>query len=113
MLIRRLIPPVVVVASAFALQAGAFAQSDDTKDLSEPTLYELLLGEIAQQRGDYALAAKTYLELARRTGDPRIARRAGEVAKEATRPERAWEGAKTWETVDPTSPAALQIVAAL
>jgi len=113
MLIRRLIPPVVVVASAFALQAAAFAQSDDTKDLSEPTLYELLLGEIAQQRGDYALAAKTYLELARRTGDPRIARRAVEVANEGKLPELALEAAKTWQTIEPTSPAALQIVAAL
>src|SRR5947208_10606793 len=113
MLIRRFIPSAVLVASAFALQAAAFAQSDDTKDLSEPTLYELLLGEIAQQRGDYALAAKTYLELARRTGDARVARRAVEVANEGKLPELALEAAKTWQTIEPTSPAALQIVAAL
>jgi len=113
MLIRRFIPSVVVVASAFALQAAAFAQSDDAKDLSEPTLYELLLGEIAQQRGDYALAAKTYLELARRTGDARIARRAVEVANEGKLPELALEAAKTWQEIEPKSPAALQVVAAL
>ena len=75
MLIRRFIPSVAIIAAAFALPAPAFAQAEDTKDLNEPTLYELLLGEIAQQRGDYALAAKTYLELARRTGDARVARR--------------------------------------
>ena len=55
--------------------------------LNEPTLYELLLGEIALQRGDYALAAKTYLELARQTGDARIARRAVEVANQGKLPD--------------------------
>jgi hypothetical protein len=88
MFIHRLLP-LVVAAAAFAVSGASLAQSgddaksikpDDTRDLSEPTLYELLLGEIAQQRGDYALAAKTYLELARRTGDARVARRAVEVA---------------------------------
>ena len=110
---RRFIPSVIVAASAFAFQAAAFAQSDDTKDLNEPTLYELLLGEIAQQRGDYALAAKTYLELARRTGDARVARRAVEVANEGKLPELALEAAKTWQEIEPKSPAALQVVAAL
>jgi tetratricopeptide (TPR) repeat protein len=113
MFIRRFIPSVVIAVSAFALPAAAFAQSDDAKDLSEPTLYELLLGEIAQQRGDYALAAKTYLELARRTGDARIARRAVEVANEGKLPELALEAAKTWQEIEPKSPAALQVVAAL
>jgi len=113
MVIRRFIPSVVIAVSAFALPAAAFAQSDDAKDLSEPTLYELLLGEIAQQRGDYALAAKTYLELARRTGDARIARRAVEVANEGKLPELALEAAKTWQEIEPKSPAALQVVAAL
>ena len=49
-------------------------------ELSEPMLYEFLLGEIALQRGDTGLAAQTYVDLAKRTRDPRIARRAVEVA---------------------------------
>jgi tetratricopeptide (TPR) repeat protein len=109
MLIRRLVP---IAVFAIALHGAALAQPD-AKELNEPTLYELLLGEIAQQRGDYALAAKTYLELARRTGDARVARRAVEVANQGKLPELALEAAKTWQEIEPQSPAALQVVAAL
>jgi Flp pilus assembly protein TadD len=124
MFIRRFLP-LVVAAAAFALGGVACAQPgemrdapksikpDDTRGLNEPTLYELLLGEIALQRGDYALAAKTYLELARQTGDARIARRAVEVANQGKLPELALEAAKTWQEIEPQSPAALQVVAAL
>src|SRR5690348_250510 len=108
-----------VIAFALAGVAGAqpdgpkSIKPDDTRGLSEPTLYELLLGEIALQRGDYALAAKTYLELARQTGDARIARRAVEVANQGKLPDLALEAAKTWHEIEPKSPAALQIVSAL
>ena len=70
------------IALAAALAWAAFPaaaqgqKSVPPSELSEPTLYEFLLGEIALQRGDHALAAKTYLDLARRIRDPRIARRA-------------------------------------
>jgi tetratricopeptide (TPR) repeat protein len=109
MLIRRFLP---IAAAALCFHGAAFAQPD-AKELNEPTLYELLLGEIAQQRGDYALAAKTYLELARRTGDARIARRAVEVANQGKLPDLALEAAKTWQEIEPQSPAALQVVATL
>ena len=120
MFIRRF-SPLVFAALAFALAGVACAQPDgpksikpdDTKGLNEPTLYELLLGEIALQRGDYALAAKTYLDLARQTGDARIARRAVEVANQGKLPDLALEAAKTWQQIEPKSPAALQVVAAL
>ena len=65
----------VFLAACLAFSAGAAAQPTPP-DLSEPMLYELLLGEIALQRGDPALAARTYLDLARKVRDPRIARRA-------------------------------------
>src|SRR5438105_8018996 len=110
MLIRLLVP--LAVTAALGIPCSALAQPD-AKELNEPTLYELLLGEIALQRGDNALAAKTYLELARRTGDARVARRAVEVANEGKLPELALEAAKTWQEIEPKSPAALQVVAAL
>src|SRR3954469_6699258 len=44
-----------------------------SSDISESQLYEFLLGEIALQRGDTGLAAQTYVDLAKRTRDPRIA----------------------------------------
>ena len=59
------------------------------------------------------LAAQTYLELAKRTLDPRVARRAVEVASGAKLPDAAIEAAKLWHTLEPTAPQALQVTAAL
>src|SRR5258706_13503369 len=84
-----------------------------SSELSEPMLYEFLLGEIALQRGDAGLAAQTYVDLAKRTRDPRIARRAVEVANQARMPELALEAAKLWQELEPASAQALQVVAAL
>jgi len=80
------------------------------EELSEQVLYELLLGEIAAQRGHEQVAAQTYLDLAKRTRDPRIARRAVEMANYARMPELALEAAKLWHETDPESTAALQMV---
>jgi tetratricopeptide (TPR) repeat protein len=96
-------------AAVLSLACGlAFSQDD----LSEPTLYDFLLGEIALQRGDLPLAAKTYLELAKRTRDPRVARRAVEVATQAREFELALEAARTWHDIEPGSAHALQVLAA-
>src|SRR5687767_1173046 len=104
----------VTVAGALALVCNlAPAQDKNVEDLNEPTLYDFLLGEIALQRGDLPLAAKTYLELAKRTRDPRIARRAVEVANQARLPELALEAARTWHEIEPASAHALQVLAAM
>ena len=111
--------PRLAAAAAFLMAAAnacAQAPQQDLKEIGElnaPTLYEFLLGEIALQRGDAALAAQTYLDLAKRTRDPRVARRAVEVATQARQPELAIEAAKTWQEIEPRSPQALQVVAAL
>ena len=107
MFIRLLFP--LVVAAFF--HGTALAQAD--KEVDEPALYDMLLGEIALQRGDYALAAKTYLELARQTRDPRVARRAVEVANQGKLTDLAIDAARTWQDIEPKSPAALQVLAAL
>jgi tetratricopeptide (TPR) repeat protein len=78
------------------------------QDLTAPMLYDFLLGEIAQQRGSPGLAAQTYLDLAKRTRDPRVARRAVELANAARMPELALDAARTWQEADPTSLQALQ-----
>jgi hypothetical protein len=117
--------PLLALAVVLALPGGLAAQSKSapksfTKkpeapaaELNEPTLYEFLLGEIALQRGDAELAAQTYLELARRTGDARVARRAVEVANQGRLPDLALEAARTWYRIEPDSPQALQVVALL
>ena len=83
------------------------------QELTEPMLYEFLLGEIAAQRGSPGLAAQTYLDLAKRTRDPRVARRAVEVANFARMPDAALEAARIWHATDPSSPQALQTVVLL
>jgi tetratricopeptide (TPR) repeat protein len=83
------------------------------QELTEPLLYELLLAEVALQRGNAALAAQTYVELARQTKDPRIARRAVEVANAAHAPHFALEAARVWHEADPASLQALQSLTAL
>jgi tetratricopeptide (TPR) repeat protein len=107
-MLRRLLLPLAV--ALLGLHGAAVAQPA-TDDDSE--LYDMLLGEIAQQRGDYALAAKTYLELAKRTRDPRVARRAVEVANQGRLNDLALEAAKTWYDIEPQSTAALSVVASL
>ncbi len=83
------------------------------QELSEPILYEFLLSEIAAQRGNAGLAAQSYVELAKRTRDPRIARRAVEIANHARMANFALEAARVWQEADPASPQALQTVTLL
>jgi Flp pilus assembly protein TadD len=109
----------IVAAAGLSIAGGAaIAQTKDIPqaaegDLNEPMLYEFLLGEIALQRGDLPLAAQTFLDLARRTSDPRVARRAVEIANQARMPELALDAARTWQELDPASPQALQVLAVL
>src|SRR6266513_210 len=105
--------PKYIFAAVLSLAACAATPPPAPEELSEPTLYDFLLGEIALQRGDVTLAAKTYLELAKHTRDPRVARRAVEVANLARLPDLAIEAAKTWLDIEPSSPQALQVTAAL
>jgi tetratricopeptide (TPR) repeat protein len=99
--------------SALAAEAEPSTAPLPEQELTEPLLYEMLLAEIALQRGDPALAAKTYAELAARTRDPRIARRAVEVANQARAPQLALEAARAWHDADPESVQALQTLTAL
>src|SRR6266446_8193416 len=105
--------PKYIFAAVLCLAACAATPQSAPEELNEPTLYDFLLGEIALQRGDVTLAAQTYLDLAKRTRDPRVARRAVEVANLARLPDLAIEAAKTWLDIEPSSPQALQVTAAL
>ncbi len=83
------------------------------QELTAPLLYDFLLGEIAQQRGSPGFAAQTYLDLAKRTRDPRVARRAVELANAARMPDLALESARVWQDADPGSLQALQTLVVL
>ena len=96
-----------------AAEAPKAAENLPPQELTEPLLYEFLLGEIARQRGNPGIAAQTYLDLAKQTRDPRVARRAVELANYARAPQIALEAARTWHEADPASPQALRTVTAL
>ncbi len=83
------------------------------QDLTETVLYEFLLAEIATQRGNVGLAAQAYVDLAKRTRDPRIARRATEVAMYARMTNAAIEAAQVWQETEPQSTRARQALAGL
>jgi tetratricopeptide (TPR) repeat protein len=107
------IPMAKRLIAAAALSVACSLAAAQPSDLSEPTLYEFLLGEIAVQRGDFELAAKTYLDLAKRTGDARVARRAVEVANQGQLSELALEAARAWYEIEPGSAHALQVLGAM
>jgi tetratricopeptide (TPR) repeat protein len=111
----RFLPLMIAAAALSVAGCAAVAQTKDIApaDLSEPILYEFLLGEIALQRGDERLAAQTFLDLARRTRDPRVARRAVEVANQARILDVALEAARTWHELEPGSSQTLQVLAHL
>jgi tetratricopeptide (TPR) repeat protein len=82
-------------------------------DLSPELLYKMMLAEVALQRGLPQTAVQTLLEVARETGDPRVAQRATEIAWNARMQKEALEAAGLWLKADPNSAQVRQVVAAL
>ena len=85
----------------------------ESPSLTPDLLYQFLLAEIAANRGNLPASAGAYIELAKSTRDPRIARRATEVAFYAHQLETALEAARIWVAVEPKSLEAWQTLWAL
>ena len=100
------VPPQVDTAAA--LQKGAAASG-----LTDQILYQYLISEIAGQRGRSGLALKGLTDLAQKTRDPRLARRAVEVAFQARELSAALEATTLWLELEPNSPVARQALQAL
>ena len=93
--------------------SGAVSQNLPSVELTPGLLYELLAAEIAGQRGAAAISLAKYLELAQRTRDPRIAKRAVEIAFFERNNEKALEAARIWVVADPQNMEARQTLAGL
>ncbi len=76
-------------------------------------VYQILLAEIALQRGDANFASQAYADLALRTRDPQVLERTVEVASFARRFDLALEAARLWAEVDPASKKAQQMMASV
>ncbi|MFA4968365.1 MAG: tetratricopeptide repeat protein [Sulfuritalea sp.] len=83
------------------------------QELTGQILYQFLLAELAAQRGQFALSAGAYLDLAKSTRDPRIVRRAAEIAFHARQYDSALEAARLWLAIEPESQQARQMQATL
>jgi tetratricopeptide (TPR) repeat protein len=70
-------------------------------ELTPGLLSELMLAEIANQRGASTIAYSKFFELAQRTRDPRLARRAAEIASEDRDDEKALRAVSLWVETDP------------
>jgi len=77
----------------------------------EGTLLALLTAEIAGYRGDYQFALDTYLQEARKTGDPGVAARVTRLAAYMKAEDALLEAAEIWTAADPKSLEAHQFLA--
>jgi len=86
----------------------------DTPSLSsQQLLYQYLISEIAGQRGRAQLAARSMLDLAQKSRDPRLARRAAEIAFQGRQTTEAREALLLWLALEPESSVARQALGAL
>ncbi len=84
-----------------------------TETPTAQVLYQFLIAEIAGQRGQSQLAARGMLDLAGRTQDVRVARRAAEIAFQTRQSEEARNALLLWLELEPESSVARQALAAL
>ena len=83
-----------------------------TTSVSPEVMYQVLVAEVAMQRGQFDVAIKQYLDLAREHRDVRLAERAARVAVYAHDNESALGAAKLWVELDPSNIEARQVLTA-
>ncbi len=71
-------------------------------------VYKYLLGEIAGQRGEISLSSQLFLDLAKKTRDPRLAERAARSAAYGRQQILALKAVTLWTELDPNSTEAMQ-----
>lgn len=119
MKLRHIVP---VLLACLGGTAGAFdpsAQQESSSaalpkiELTPQLLHQFLVAEMAGHRGQLALSIGIYTDLARTTRDPRIAKRAAEIALFGRQYDAALEAARLWVENDPNSQAGRQMLAGL
>jgi Flp pilus assembly protein TadD len=106
--------PAEVVAETETVRDESFAPETLSRmPLTNDLLLRFLVAEVSLQRGRTALSAQTWHDLANRTHDPRVARRATEVAVGAGQLGLAQETAQQWIAAAPNSVGARQILLTL
>jgi tetratricopeptide (TPR) repeat protein len=96
--------------SALPPSLAPHPDATDSKELTGQIVYQVLLAEVALQRGRSEFASQAYADLAVRTRDPAILERAIEVAGYARRFDRVLALARLWVQVEPDSKRAQQVL---
>jgi tetratricopeptide (TPR) repeat protein len=109
------VEPAAVAPAVAEPVAVPAAQAEPEKAPAESALtgqilYQFLLGEIAAQRGDLKLASEAYADLAIKTRDVRVVRRAAEMAIYDRDMAKAAEMSKLWVQLEPQSEQARQLL---
>ncbi len=82
-------------------------------ELTDELLYQFLLTEIANQRGETDVAVKASASLANKTRDPRVAMRAAQLAMESGQMDKAIDSIKLWREVEPASTIARRMLSSV
>ena len=111
---RRFSRGLIVSLLCVACPLKASADTTLTQlNLTVQTVYQVLLGEIAFQQGDFELAFAAWRSLANRSKDPRAFQRAIEIALTARHVGWALPAAREWAKQSPETPAAREALAKL
>lgn len=86
---------------AAAIGTGSTGSQAESASLPKDVLYQLLIGEIAGQRGQLDVSVASLSEAARATRDPQLAERATLVALYARQPDAALPSAHLWVELQP------------
>jgi tetratricopeptide (TPR) repeat protein len=100
-------------AAQVFMKEGANTAALPKRALEPHILYKFLMAELAAQRGNYPVAAQAYLDIAKLTRDPRLAKRATEVATYGRLNDLALQSARLWLEIDKDSPQAKQGLVAI
>lgn len=104
-----------IAGNAPAPEPGNAAQSGGpeipTVELTSELLYQLLLGEMAIQRGDFDTASEALSRAAETSQDYRVAERATRVSLRAKQYGRAEQTARIWAALRPDDTVPLEIIA--
>lgn len=84
------------------------ASAPEETDLVPRAVFDVLLGEIALQRGNLQIGLTAWVDLARRSLDPQALARAVEIANHTQQYDIALELARHWARIEPESPPAQQ-----
>ncbi len=110
-----------VMGEDHTAQAPASAEAVNKQDstplprvaLTDEVMYDILVGEIAEKRGQHDLAIASLMRAALKTRDPRLAERATIAALRAKQYGQALEGAKLWVDLQPDGQSAHEALAAI